>query len=71
MEHLGRMPLDRRPSPSTLASFYRHGHAEGIVTRDPSVNVRRPKVDHGSRTLGLDHNELGALLVQAGLGVAT
>jgi integrase len=30
--------------------------------------VRRPKVDYESRTLGLHRNELGALLVQAGLG---
>jgi len=30
--------------------------------------VRRPKIDVESRTLGLDRNELGDLLVQAGLG---
>jgi integrase/recombinase XerD len=30
--------------------------------------VRRPKVQDESRTLGLERNELGALLVQAGLG---
>ncbi len=30
--------------------------------------MRRPKVNDKSRTLGLDRNELGALLVQAGLG---
>ena len=53
---------------STLASFYRYCHAEGIVARDPALNVRRPKVDHESRTLGFNRNELGALLVQAGLG---
>ena len=53
---------------STLATFYHYCAAEGIVARDPSANVRRPKVDHESRTLGLDRNELGALLVQAGLG---
>ncbi len=29
---------------------------------------RRPKVDYESRTLRLDRNELGAFLVQAGLG---
>jgi integrase/recombinase XerD len=32
------------------------------------ANVRRPRVDYESRTLGLDRNELSALLVQAGLG---
>ena len=53
---------------STLASFYHYCVAEDLVTRDPSANVRRPKVDYESRTLGLDRNELGALLVQAGLG---
>ena len=30
--------------------------------------MRRPKVDYESRTLGLDRNQLGAFLVQAGLG---
>ena len=55
---------------STLCSFYRDCHLEGILARNPAVNVRRPKVDPESRTLGLDRNELGALLVQAGLGSA-
>ncbi len=43
---------------------------EGLVERNPAANVRRPKVDYESRTLGLDRNELGAFLVQAGLGSA-
>jgi site-specific recombinase XerD len=55
---------------STLAGFYRYCHDEGILDRNPAANVRRPKVDYESRTLGLDRNELGALLVQAGLGSA-
>ena len=53
---------------STLRSFYRYCHLEGFLARNPTANVRRPKVDPESRTLGLDRNELGALLVQAGLG---
>jgi site-specific recombinase XerD len=53
---------------STLCSFYRYCHLERLLARDPAANVRRPKVDPESRTLGLDRNELGALLVQAGLG---
>jgi integrase len=36
----------------------------------PALNVRRPKVEYESRTLGLDRNELGALLVQARMGSA-
>jgi integrase/recombinase XerD len=39
---------------------------QGLV--HPAANVRRPKVPHESHTLGLDRIELGALLVQAGLG---
>ncbi len=53
---------------STLASFYRYCEQEALIERNPAVNVRRPKVDYESRTLGLDRNELGAFLVQAGLG---
>lgn len=41
---------------------------EDILDKNPVPNVRRPKVHDESRTLGLDRNELGALLVQAGLG---
>jgi integrase/recombinase XerD len=54
---------------STLASFYRYCEQEQLIDRNPALNVRRPKVDYESRTLGLDRNELGALLVQAGLGL--
>ncbi len=55
---------------STLASFYRYCEQERFVERNPALNVRRPKVDYESRTLGMDRNELGAFLVQAGLGSA-
>jgi integrase/recombinase XerD len=60
MEQEGRMrsPVARRFS--TLCSFYRYCHLEGLLARDPAANVRRPKVDPESRTLGLDRNELGA-----------
>lgn len=40
---------------------------EDILGKNPGVNVRRPKVNYESRTLELDRNELGALLIQAGL----
>jgi site-specific recombinase XerD len=68
MEANGRMRSTVARRLSTLASFYRYCHVEGLLRRNPAVNVRRPKVDHESHTLGLDCNELGALLVQAGLG---
>jgi len=52
---------------STLTSFYRYCQEEELIVRSPAVNLRRPKVDYESRTLGLDRNELGAFLVQAGM----
>jgi site-specific recombinase XerD len=68
MEQQGRMRSTVARRRSTLCSFYRYCHLEGLLERNAAVNVRRPKIDPQSRTLGLDPNELGALLVQAGLG---
>ncbi len=70
MEENGRMRSTVARRLSTLASFYRYCEQEGLVERNPAANVRRPKVDYDSRTLGLDRNELGAFMVQAGLGSA-
>ena len=60
--------VPRSPAGCPLGSFYRYCHVEAILERNPAANVRRPKVDVESRTLGLDRNELGGLLVQAALG---
>jgi site-specific recombinase XerD len=68
MEQQGRMRSTVARRSSTRCSFYRYCHLEGLLARDPAAHVRRPKVDPESRTLGVDRNELGALLVQAGLG---
>jgi integrase/recombinase XerD len=68
MEQNGRMPSTIGRRLSTLSSFYKYCQLEDILDKNPAVNVRRPKVHDESRTLGLDRNELGALLVQAGLG---
>ncbi len=68
MEETGRMRSTVARRLSTLASFYRYCEQEQLIDRNPALNVRRPKVDYESRTLGLDRNELGAFLVQAGLG---
>ncbi len=51
--------LDRGPACPLLASFYKYCEQEQLVDRNPALNVRRPKVDYESRTLGLDRNELG------------
>jgi len=70
MEETGRMRSTVARRLSTLASFYKYCEPEQLVDRNPALNVRRPKVDYDSRTLGLDRNELGAFLVQAGIGSA-
>ncbi len=68
MEETGRMRSTVARRLSTLGSFYRYCEQEGLVDQNPALNVGRPKVDYESRALGLDRNELGAFLVQAGLG---
>ena len=55
---------------STVASFYRYCTEEEFIATNPAVNVRRPRLRHDSTIHGLDRNELGAFLVQAGLSGA-
>lgn len=51
-----------------LAGFYRYCVEEQLLEHSPAVqDVRRPKVSQESTRIGLDRNELGAFLVQAGL----
>jgi len=65
-EHgLARSTISRRLS--TICGFYRYCSQEAVIDRNPAAYVRRPKLDYESHTLGLDRNELGAFLVQAGL----
>lgn len=52
---------------STVASYYRWCVEEEVIDRNPAAHVRRPKVSQESTTLGLDRDELGRFLVQAGL----
>jgi integrase/recombinase XerD len=54
----------------TVASFYRYAEEEGLLAHSPAVHVRRPRIDYESHATGLDRNEVGALLVAAGLGPA-
>jgi len=55
---------------STVAGFYRYAEEEGLIPLSPAVHVRRPRLDYESHAIGLDRNEVGALLVAAGLGPA-
>jgi site-specific recombinase XerD len=52
---------------STIAGFYRYCVEERILEASPAAHVRRPRLDYESNATGLDRNELGKFLVQAGL----
>jgi integrase/recombinase XerD len=52
----------------TVAGFYRYAVEEELLEHSPAAHVRRPRLDYESHAVGLDRNELGALLVAAGLG---
>lgn len=52
---------------STVCSFYKWCADEDLMAKNPAANVRRPRISQDSTTLGLDREELGRFLVQAGL----
>ena len=52
----------------TIAGFYRYAVEEELLEHSPAAHVRRPRLDYESHATALDRNELGALLVAAGLG---
>src|ERR1700678_1959737 len=52
----------------TIAGFYRYAVEEELLEHSPAAHVRRPRVDYESHAVALDRNELGSLLVTAGLG---
>jgi site-specific recombinase XerD len=54
----------------TIACFYRYAEQEGLIRISPAVHVRRPRLDYESHATGLDRNEVGAMLVAAGLSGA-
>src|ERR671912_2366220 len=51
----------------TVTGFYRYAEEEGLLERSPAAHVRRPRLDYESHATGLDRNEVGSLLVAAGL----
>jgi site-specific recombinase XerD len=67
LEQQGRARTTVARRLSTIASFYRYCVEEEFVSRTPARNVRRPKIPYESTISGLDRNELGAFLVQAGI----
>ena len=70
LEAMGRDRTTVTRRLSTIAGFYRYAVEEELLDRSPAAHVRRPRVDYESHAVALDRNELGALLVTAGLGLA-
>jgi integrase/recombinase XerD len=67
LEALGRARATIARRLCTVACFYRHAEQEGMIELSPAVHVRRPRLDYESHAIGLDRNEVGAMLVAAGL----
>ena len=47
---------------------YKYAVEEELLDHSPAAHVRRPRLDYESHATALDRNELGAMLVAAGLG---
>jgi integrase/recombinase XerD len=70
LESLGRARATIARRLCTIAAFYRYAEEEGLIAISPAVHVRRPRLDYESNATGLDRNEVGAMLVAAGLASA-
>jgi integrase/recombinase XerD len=70
MEARGRARATIARRLCTVSGFYRYAVEEELLEHSPAVHVRRPRLDYESHAIGLDRNEVGALLVAAGLGAA-
>ena len=57
-------PPRTRPPPGSIGT----PSTKKLLEHSPAAHVRRPRLDYESHVTGLDRNELGALLVAAGLG---
>jgi site-specific recombinase XerD len=51
----------------TVVGFYRYAEEEGVIEQSPAVHIRRPRIEYESHVAHLDRNQLGAILVTAGL----
>jgi integrase/recombinase XerD len=68
LEVMGRARATVTRRLSTIAGFCKYAVEEELLDRSPAAHVRRPRVGYESHAAALDRNELGALLVAAGLG---
>jgi site-specific recombinase XerD len=67
LDALGRARATIARRLGTIAVFYRYALEEDLIGSSPAVHVRRPRLDYESHATGLDRNEVGAMLVAAGL----
>jgi site-specific recombinase XerD len=51
----------------TVVGFYRYAEEEGVLEHSPAGHIRRPRLDYESHVAHLDRNDLGAILVAAGV----
>jgi site-specific recombinase XerD len=70
LESLGRARATIARRLCTVSCFYRYAEQEGLISVSPAAHVRRPRLDYESHATGLDRNEVGAMLVAAGLAGA-
>ena len=70
LEALGRARSTISRRLCTIVCFYRYAEEEGLLDHSPAAHVRRPRLDYESHATGLDRNEVGAMLVAAGLAGA-
>ena len=68
LENAGRAGATVTRRLSTIAGLYKYAVEENLLDHSPAAHVRRPRLDYESHATGLDRNEVGALLVAAGLG---
>ncbi len=70
LEDLGRARATISRRLCTITCLYRYAVEESLLDHSPAVHVRRPRLDYESNATGLDRNEVGAMLVAAGLAGA-
>lgn len=67
LEEQGRARATVARRLSTITGFYQYCVEEELIARSPATHICRPKLHYESNAVGLDRNELGMFLVQAGL----
>ena len=70
LEALGRARATIARRLCTITASTATPKKKDLIAASPAVHVRRPRLDYESHATGLDRNEVGAMLVAAGLAGA-